>query len=524
LTPDELVDAVNNLHDETAGLRRQLADAEQAREALAQTNDALKAVVSNLDEGVYTVDGAWRYTYFSESGARILGVRPEWFVGGHIWTLWPNAESTEVYGAFHRAVASQTPVRVEEYYSHPYNKWFECAAYPSAAGLTVYFQDITARKHAEEALKEADHRKDEFLAMLAHELRNPLAPIRNAVEILRQTAPREPTLDHARDTIERQVNHVVRLVDDLLDLSRVSRGLIQLQKSPLDLAAVVRQATEMNRALMEARGHALVVTLPPEPVRVDGDFTRLVQVVSNLLTNAAKYTDQGGQIWLTVEAPDASDDAVLRVRDTGRGIDPAALKGVFNLFYQVERNLDRADGGLGIGLSLVKRLVEMHGGRVEAHSAGRGQGSEFVVNLPRLIDEAAAPDAPPPSSPSAARPLRVLVVDDNHDAADTLALLLTLEGHEVLTAYDGPEAVEVALAQRPAVVFLDIGLPAIDGYEACRQMREGGLSDAFIVALTGYGQDEDRRRSQEAGFDAHRTKPVELAAIQELLASLPAKA
>ena len=260
---------------------------------------------------------------------------------------------------------------------------------------------------------------------------------------------------------------------------------------------------------------------PPEPVPVDGDATRLAQVVSNLLNNAAKYTDEGGRIDLAVERAGEGDgaEAVLRVRDSGRGIDPAALANLFELFYQVDRNLDRSEGGLGIGLSLVKSLVEMHGGRVEAHSEGRGKGSEFVVRLPRLPDEptASRPDAPPDVAGAEPRK-RILIVDDNLDSAESMAMLLELEGHEVRMAHDGQEAVEIALRERPMVVLLDIGLPRMDGYQACRAMREGGLTDALLVAMTGYGQEEDRRQSQEAGFDAHLVKPVDLAAIRDILA------
>ncbi len=385
-------------------------------------------------------------------------------------------------------------------------------------GAAISVQNL---KEAEEALREADRRKDEFLAMLAHELRNPLAPIRNAVHILRMLGPKDPKLDSARDMIERQVNHLVRLVDDLLDVSRVSRGKITLRKAPLDLGAVVRQVVETTRPLLDARRHELTLTLPGEPVRVEGDFTRLAQVVGNLLNNAAKYTDEGGRIGLTVERVLERDSAqaVIRVRDSGRGIDPRALPSLFDLFYQVDRNLDRSEGGLGIGLSLVKSLVEMHGGKVEAHSGGRGRGSEFVVRLPCLPDERAAarPDPVGAGVPDTSTN-RILVVDDNRDSADSMALLLELDGHEVLTAHDGREAVEVALRERPRVVLLDIGLPYLDGYQACRAMREGGLTDALLVAMTGYGQDEDRRMSREAGFDAHLVKPVDMRAIQELLA------
>ena len=378
-------------------------------------------------------------------------------------------------------------------------------------------RDVTEQRQAEEALKEADRRKDEFLAMLSHELRNPLAPIRNSVDIFRLIGSNEPALVAGSDMIERQVMHMVRLVDDLLDVSRVSRGKIQLRKEPIDLVAAVEQAIETSQPLISARRHELTVSLPEGPVRVEGDFTRLAQVVLNLLNNAAKYTEPRGKILLTVLKE--HDLAVIRVRDNGRGIDSVALKSLFDLFYQADRNLDRSDGGLGIGLSLVKSLVQMHGGTVEAHSAGRGKGSEFVVSLPCIADIEAKPPTETIVAPAkAGRAVRILVVDDNLDSANSMALLLRLEGHEVLTAHDGKQAVEISLRERPDVVLLDIGLPELNGYQVCEAMRAAGLTETLIVAMTGYGQKEDRRLSMEAGFDDFQVKPVDLRAIRELLA------
>ncbi|MCK6549027.1 ATP-binding protein [Myxococcota bacterium] len=385
-------------------------------------------------------------------------------------------------------------------------------------------REVSARVHlrierarTDEALREADRRKDEFLAMLAHELRNPLAPIRNAAHLLRRVSPAQPHLDAAREMIERQVGHLVRLVDDLLDVSRVSRGRIKLQKEPIELGAVVAQAIETVRPLIEARGHTLTVTVPASPVRLDGDFTRLAQVVSNILNNAAKYTDDGGRISVSLERADDGPTAILRVCDDGRGIDPSMLDSVFELFFQVDRNLDRSEGGLGIGLSLVKNLVELHGGRVHARSEGRGRGTELVVELPCHAADPPTRRTEPSAIASGAPRLRVLVVDDNRDAAESMAMLLELDGHEALTAHDGQRAVEVALAERPPIVLLDIGLPKLNGYEACRAMRAGGLDRALIIALTGYGQDDDRRRSKEAGFDCHLVKPADLGTLRQLI-------
>ncbi len=370
-------------------------------------------------------------------------------------------------------------------------------------------------------VQEADRRKNEFLAMLAHELRNPLAPIRNAVQILRLRGPMQPELQDVRDMIERQVQHLVRLVDDLLDVSRITRGKIQLQMEPVDVAAVVGRAVETSRPLLDARKHQLSVSLPTESLRVQADPVRLGQVLSNLLNNAAKYTEEGGRIWLSAERE--GKEILLRVRDTGVGIPPHMLASVFDLFTQVDRSLDRSEGGLGIGLTLVRRLVELHAGSVQAFSAGPNQGSEFVVRLPALTAEPfprmSSNGAGMPSAESTQH--RILVVDDNVDAADSLALLLHLAGHEVRVCHDGPAAVAAAQDFHPDIVLLDIGLPGMDGYEVARRLREQeALAEALLVALTGYGQEEDLRRSQEAGFDHHLVKPVEPATLFTLFASL----
>jgi PAS domain S-box-containing protein len=371
------------------------------------------------------------------------------------------------------------------------------------------------------ALKETDRRKDEFLAMLAHELRNPLAPIRNAVQIFRAKGPPVPELQWARDVIDRQVQHMTRLVDDLLDVSRITQGKIELRKERVQLATIVNGAVEASRPLIEKWGHHLTVTLPSEPVYLDVDQTRMAQVLLNLLNIAAKYTEQGGQIWLTTERE--GEHAVLRVKDTGAGIPPEMLSRIFEMFTQLDRSLDRSQGGLGIGLTLVQSLVEMHGGRVEAHSEGPGRGSEFVVRLP-LATEVIDPRRLPPDGDgggvAATSRCRILVVDDNQDAADSLAMVLRMMGNETHTAHDGLEAVGAAAVFRPDVVLLDIGLPKLNGFEAGRRIREQQGNRVVLIALTGWGQDEDRRRSREAGFDHYLTKPVEFEALQRLLADV----
>ena len=365
-------------------------------------------------------------------------------------------------------------------------------------------------------IQEADRRKNEFLAMLAHELRNPLAPIRCAVHILRQCDSDQPETHWAQDVIDRQVQQMARLVDDLLDISRITRGKITLRMEPVDLATVVSRAVETSRPLIDLRQHELMVSLPQEPLRVEADVTRLAQVVANLLNNAAKYTEEKGRIWLTAERQ--GGDAVLRVRDSGAGIPEDMLSSIFELFTQLDRSLDRAQGGLGIGLTLVRSLVALHGGRVQAFSAGPNKGSEFVVRL-RALAETRPQEQSEESGecPVPCAPRRVLVVDDNADGADSLALHLRLSGHEVQVAYSGPAALKVAEPFRPDVVLLDIGLPGMDGYEVARRLRQQpGLADVVLVAVTGYGTDEDRSRSQEAGFDAHLVKPVDADALPPL--------
>ncbi|MGZ3316182.1 MAG: CheR family methyltransferase, partial [Isosphaeraceae bacterium] len=378
--------------------------------------------------------------------------------------------------------------------------------------------DIEAQKQAEDDLKRANRHKDEFLAMLAHELRNPLSPIRNAVHLLKFASPNDRTLVGAREMIDRQVTHLVRLVDDLLDVSRITRGKIDLRQEPVDLAGIVASAVESARPLIDSRRHRLEVSLPPEPVVVVADSTRLAQVILNLLNNSAKYTEEGGQISLLVERQD--EQAVIRVRDNGMGIAPELLPRVFDLFTQADRTLDRSQGGLGIGLTIVHRLVEMQGGSVEAHSEGPGRGSEFVVKIPvapvpQHDPQLLARPEPPNEKP---RGSRVLVVDDHADSADSLSLLLSHLGHEVQTAYDSRMALTIARSFRPGVIFCDLGLPIMDGYEVARQLRTfPETRDAVLVALTGYGQDEDKKRSVTAGFHYHLVKPVSPESLEDVL-------
>ena len=369
-------------------------------------------------------------------------------------------------------------------------------------------------------LRDADRRKDEFLATLAHELRNPLAPIRNGLEVLRLTGSNSQTVIDARSMMERQLSQLVRLVDDLLDVSRITRNKLELRKERVDLATIIHSAIETSRPLIEQAGHTFSLTLPPAPILIDADSVRLAQVFSNLLNNSAKYTNPGGRIELSSELH--GDNVTIRVKDSGLGIPEAALSTIFEMFSQVARHSDRAQGGLGIGLTLVRRIVEMHGGNVVARSEGPGLGSEFIVKLPVRRNQQAIPELT--SSHLEPRPShlkrKILIVDDNRDAAISLSMMLQLMGNETAIAEDGLAAVDMAATFRPEMILLDIGLPRLNGYDACRRIRTlPGAEKIVIVALTGWGQDADRQRSHEAGFDLHLVKPVEISALQKLLAS-----
>jgi len=393
----------------------------------------------------------------------------------------------------------------------------------NVVGWVAATVDITDRRHVEEALrhseeklKEADRRKDEFLAMLAHELRNPLAPIANAVHLLRQDRNENRVQQQARAIIERQSARLARLVDELLEVSRITTGMVRLHMERVAIGGIVERAVETVRPLVEQHRHTLAVTSPPEPVWVYADAARIEQVLVNLLNNAVKYTDDGGQIELTVRLE--GKDVVLIVRDTGIGIDPELLPHVFDLFTQAERSLDRSRGGLGIGLSLVQRLVSMHAGTVAAKST-LGQGSEFIVRLPVSAPPVAgAYEAAAPTDSTAGHSLRVLVVDDNIDAAQSLMMLLSVSGHVAWAAHDGAGALEAAREHRPHVILLDIGLPKIDGYEVAKRLREDAATrNVVIVAMTGYGQAADRERARNAGFDHHLVKPVEYSNVEHIL-------
>jgi PAS domain S-box-containing protein len=445
-------------------------------------------------------------------------------VGRRMRELAPQHETHwfEMYG---RVARTGEPIRFENE-ARALGRWYDVYAFRAddlyAGKVAILFKDITERKRHEQERRRADRSKDEFLAMLAHELRNPLAPISAAADLLRLARLDETRVRQTSEVIARQVRHMTSLVDDLLDVSRVTRGLITLETSDLDAKRIVSDAIEQVRPLIESRGHHMAVHMPPESTHVSGDAKRLVQVLANLLNNAAKYTPEGGSIDLRLEVDSA--DVRIVVKDNGIGMAPEFLSGVFDMFTQAQRTADRSQGGLGIGLALVKSLIELHHGSVTAHSKGLGQGSEFTVRLPRL----AAPGMPSASRdehPGGAVPasMKVMVVDDNADAASMLAMLLEAAGHEVIVEHDSRRALERARLERPDAFLLDIGLPDIDGNELARQLRsQSESSSSLLIAVTGYGQEQDRRNTAAAGFDHHFVKPVDTAQLTAILAAFRA--
>jgi PAS domain S-box-containing protein len=479
--------------------------------------------------GTWEWDPETRGTWFSDESRGLLGLseqgdaalQEEWKANIHPKHL------SHVYSMLDECATCRT-CEVEYRYQHPKlgERWIyskaglvEHAGHRHIVGICL---DVTERRSAEESLKDVNRRKDEFLAMLAHELRNPLAPIRNAAQLLNVHSSGKPEIEWARAVIERQTKHLARLVDGLLDVSRMVSGQITLQKKPAELSEIVQDAVETSRPLIRLRKHHMHLQLPEQPVLLEADVTRLSQVISNLLNNAAKYTDEGGHIQLAA----AVDNGIvtIRVRDTGLGIDPQLLPHIFDLFTQAERTPDRSEGGLGIGLTLVKRLVELHGGTVEALSEGLGSGAEFIVRLPVIASTAAQPAAgkvasrAPVVAAADARALRILVVDDNVDAADSISMLLSMEGHETRAVNTARAALLAVPDFKPEVVLLDIGLPEMDGYEVARRLRSQNSPRRMrLVAVTGYGQPADRRRAHAAGFDEHMVKPVEPSVLQDFL-------
>lgn len=496
-----------------------------AQARLRIERDRSQAVFDTMMEGFGLIDRDWTVRYMNAEGLR-LGDRIEHDVIGHDhWEIWPEAIGSELERMYRRVMETRNPETVE--YQHVLSDgsviWLETRVFPSMeGGLGVFFRDVTSRKDAEETQRDADRRKDEFLAMLAHELRNPLAPIGAAAELLQRVKLDEERVRNTSAVIGRQVSHMTGLIDDLLDVSRVTRGLIELDKGVLDIQQVVNEAVEQVSPLIRSRGHELTMRLAPQMALVQGDKKRLVQVLANILNNATKYTAEGGQLALRTSVQD--QHVLIEVTDDGIGMTPETAKHAFDLFAQAERSSDRSSGGLGLGLALVKSLVELHGGTVTCKSKGLGQGSTFSICLPRLdeprqtalptVSENVAPAIPVVS-------LKILVVDDNVDAAEMLKLLLEAMGHEVLVEHGPLRALEQAKRYKPRVCLVDIGLPGIDGNEVARRLRtQPENAAAVLVAITGYGQESDRVSAMAAGFDHHLIKPVDITVLASVLSAI----
>jgi PAS domain S-box-containing protein len=514
-----------------------ITERKHAEEELRRGEERYRTLFESIDEGFCVVEilpgdngqpDDYRFVEMNPAFAKQSGLHDA--LGKRMRELVPEHEQ-HWFATYRQVAATGEPVRFEAE-AKAMNRWFDVYATrtggPCSLRVAVLFSDVTERRRTEEDLRrlaaelaETDRRKTEFLATLAHELRNPLAPLSNGLHLMRLASDNREAQDKARDMMDRQLRHLVRLVDDLLDIARISSGKVELKKERVSLKSVLASAVETSMPLVTAGAHQLEVALPDDSVQLNADATRIAQVVSNLLNNAAKYTPRGGRIALSTRRE--GDRVVISVADTGTGIAREALPEVFEMFTQVGRARDRSQGGLGIGLALVRRLVELHGGTVTATSPGPGEGSTFAVRLPLAPAAEKAAPAPAPSGTRSAnsRALRVLVVDDNADAAESLASLLELSGHDTRVANDGEQAVRTAHEFRPEIVFLDIGMPGKDGYEVARELRDSAdTREAVLVALTGWGAKDDRARSRRAGFDHHLTKPAGLAAVDGLLAQL----
>ncbi len=500
--------------------RDQMRMLRETEETVRTREQQLHTLAENSPDILSRFDRNFRHVFVNQAATRNTGLTRDALIGRTSRELGMPPDLCDVFERTLRQVfESGEPQTVEfsvpgpagpRHYTSSVVPEFDSTG--AVASVLSVSRDVTERKNAEDALRVADRRKDEFLAMLAHELRNPLAPIRSASELLGRVAEADPKTQAIVGIVKRQVAHLTRLVDDLLDVSRITQGRIELQRAPVELHGVIAQALESVEPLIREKGHRLERAVGEDTVYVFGDSARLVQCLVNLLANAAKYTDAGGTIRIAMRRCDAQ--ALVTISDTGMGITRELLPQIFELFVQSERSLDRAQGGLGIGLSVVKRLVEMHGGTVAARSPGAGQGSTLEVRLPLI---AAPQEAPAEKVESSAGGRRILIVDDNSDAADSLALLLRLNGHNTQSVYLPEEALDRTLKFRPQIVLLDIGLPGIDGYEVARRIR--ACDEAIkLIALTGYGQRDDIERARAAGFDAHLIKPVDFAALDRLLA------
>jgi PAS domain S-box-containing protein len=505
---------------------------ERKTEELQQQREWFEVTLNSIGDAVITVDIQGRVSYLNPVAEAMTGWRIADAKGEpleRVFKIINEHNRTPTQSPIQRVMALGQIVGLSNHTALISRNGAEIAIEDSAApirdsngrisGVVMVFHDVTARRQAEKALRETDRRKDEFLAMLAHELRNPLAPIRQAARIARSPTATEAQKLWSHDVIDRQVHHMALLLDDLLDISRIGRGTLELRTELTELATIANAAMEMSRPIIDSKRHALSIALPAEPVHFAADPLRIAQVLSNLLTNAAKYTDPAGQIRLSASCIDGL--VTISVADSGIGIAAEELEGVFTMFSQVKASRDHADGGLGIGLALAKGLIELHGGTIEARSDGPGKGSEFIVRLPqRTLSAAPQLHAIEAAAMKAVRRRRVLIADDNLDAAESLAVLLRMEGHDVTVVHDGRAALATINSVQPEIALLDIGMPELDGYQVARLVRQGSLGRAVtLVAMTGWGQDRDKARALGAGFNHHFTKPIEPTQLMNLIRS-----
>jgi two-component system CheB/CheR fusion protein len=533
---DRLRRARHMADDRRLDLEREIAERQRAQSRfLAAQESSLMAFTilqAVRDHSGHIVDFTW--TYVNPAAALIAHTTPEALIGQRLLTHLPGCKSTSsLFDRYVRVVETGEPHNIQLFYdTDGIRGWFHNMAVRLDDGLAVSYLDVSETKrlehdlrHTVDELAQADRRKDEFLATLAHELRSPLAPIRTSVALLRQSPADPAHTAYARDVIDRQVRHMARLLDDLLDVSRITRGRLDLRRERVPLHSILDSAVETSRPLIEAQRHHLTVT-PPDPdgppVWVEGDPVRLSQIFANLLNNAAKYTEPAGSIHLTASRIDDDASVEVRIRDTGIGLAPEHLPHVFDMYSQADSALDRAQGGLGIGLALVRGLVTMHGGTITAASDGPGQGSTFTVRLPIAAPPATPPPAPDDPPPAPAREARVLIVDDTRDSADSLALYLQALGHHARAVYRGADALDAVHSWTPDLVLLDITMPEMSGYEVAKRLRQSpnGQPPPRLVAMTGWGQDSDRKRTADAGFQHHLVKPVDPADILQLIADL----
>lgn len=514
---DDSAAPIKDADGEVVGCVLIFRDVSERRQAEIEQTESVarfKSVVDNVPDGIITYNEDCTIESFNPAAEWLFGYTADEVVGKKIDILFAS-ENFEL--------GAETEGRRQSGETFPMETAVSTYSRGNEVVSTAILRDITERKRNEEELRriaadlsEANRRKDAFLATLAHELRNPLAPVRNAVELMRLMGPNEETLQKSRDVIERQVTHLTRLIDDLLDVSRITRNKLELRSERVELADIIHGAIETSMPLINSKNHRLNLSLPADPVWIYGDAIRLSQVFMNLLTNAAKYTPDRGHIALTAVVE--GDEVLVKVNDDGIGIPPASVSHLFEMFYQAHGAEDTPQSGLGIGLSLVRHLVELHGGTVSARSEGQGRGSEFAVRLPLAGEEEKGPAEEPSSPRELPEQMRILVVDDNEDIASTLSMLLEASGHTAFVATDGQKGVEMAEELRPDAVLLDIGMPKLNGYEACRAIRDSEWGkDMLLIALTGWGQEDDRRRTREAGFNAHLVKPVDLATLDRVL-------